>query len=99
MIWGVVLVCLLISFLFSGIEAGVLSVNRVRLRHKVKLKDPAALVLNRLLARPERVLVTVLVVTNLMNITAIVLTTQELVDRYGRAGYLLSLVGFLPVYL
>ncbi|MHA3775201.1 CNNM domain-containing protein [Verrucomicrobiota bacterium sgz303538] len=99
MIWGAVLCCLLVSFLFSGIEAGILSVNRVRLKHRVKMRDPAALKLNRLLAKPERLLVTVLVVTNLMNITALLLMTQELVRRFGSPGYWLSLVGFLPIYL
>lgn len=99
MIWGAIVCCLLISFLFSGIEAGILSVNRVRLKHRVKLRDHAALKLNRLLENPERLLVTVLVVTNLMNIGAIVLATQLLVSHFGTLGYWYALIGFLPIYL
>ncbi len=99
MIWGVIACLLLISFLFSGIEAGILSVNRVRLKHRVKLRDRAALKLNRLLENPERLLVTVLVVTNLMNISALLLTTQVLVAHFGNLGYLYALAAFLPVYL
>src|SRR3712207_727485 len=99
MIWGAVLCCLLVSFLFSGIEAGILSVNRVRLKHRVKLRDRAALKLNRLLDNPERLLVTVLVVTNLMNISALLLTTQVLVARFGSSGYWYALAGSLPVYV
>lgn len=99
MIWLAVAVCFLISFIFSGIEAGILSVNRVRLKHRVKLRDPAALKLDRLLARPDRLMVTVLVVTNLMNIFAITLVTHELVQRLGGSGYLVALVVFFPVYL
>ena len=83
MTWLAVALCLLVSFIFSGIEAGILSVNRVRLKHRVKLRDRAALRLNRLLEQPERLLVTVLMVTNLMNILAITLTTQEFVARFG----------------
>jgi len=99
MIWCAVAVCVLVSFLFSGIEAGLLSVNRVRLKHRVKLRDRAALVLDCLLAEPERLLVTVLVVTNLMNIFALTLTTQELVHWLGPRGYWIALLAALPVYL
>lgn len=99
MIWAAIFICLAISFIFSGIEAGILSVNRVRLKHRVKLKDKAALTLNRLLAQPERLLVTVVVVTNFMNVVAIALATQELVRYFGNDGYWISLLAFLPIYL
>src|SRR5215210_5509849 len=97
--WVAVVVCLLISFTFSGIEAGILSVNRVRLRHRVKLNDPAAQKLQALLARPERLLVTVLIVTNFMNICAMLLIGQACVQAWGRWGYFVALVIGLPVYL
>lgn len=100
MIWAAIAVCLLVSFIFSGIEAGILSMNRVRLKHRLKLRDRAAITLNRLLDRPERLLVTVLLVTNLMNILAITLATQEIVRSFGgKLGYLLAFALFLPVYL
>ena len=99
MTWLAVALCLLVSFVFSGIEAGILSVNRVRLKHRAKHRDRAALRLDRLLRDPERLLVTVLVVTNLMNIFAITLTVQEFVARCGVWGYPAALGAFLPVYL
>src|SRR5262245_49625768 len=99
MTWVIVACCLLVSFVFSGIEAGILSMNRVRLRHRMKMRDRAALQLNRLLEHPERLLVTVLVVTNLANIFAITLATGELVRLLGRAGWLVAFAVFLPVYL
>ncbi len=98
MTWLAVALCLLVSFVFSGIEAGILSVNRVRLKHRLKLRDRAAFRLNRLLAQPERLLVTVLVVTNLMNIFAITLITQEFVAGLGVWGYPAALAAFAPVY-
>lgn len=99
MTWLAVALCLLVSFVFSGIEAGILSVNRVRLRNRVDQRDRAAIRLNRLLEQPERLLVTVLVVTNLMNIFAITLTVQEFVARCGVWGYAAAFAAFLPVYL
>jgi putative hemolysin len=99
MIWLAVAACFVVSFVFSGIEAGLLSVNRVRLKHRLKHRDKAAIILNRLLEHPERLLVTVLLVTNLMNIFAITLATQQFVMRLGNAGYFAALCVFLPVYL
>ena len=87
------------SFVFSGIEAGILSVNRVRLKHRLKHRDKSAIILNRLLEHPERLLVTVLLVTNLMNIFAMTLATQQFAIYFGNAGYFAALVLFLPVYL
>jgi putative hemolysin len=92
------LFCLVVSFLFSGTEAGILSLNRVRLRHRLKLNDPAALKLQRLVSHPERMLVTVLLVTNLMNICAILLITQACVHAIGPWGYLLSVAICLPLW-
>jgi putative hemolysin len=94
-----IVLCLLVSFVFSGIEAGIFSVNRVRLEHRAKQEDPAALTLQRLLANPDRMLITVLIVTNLANIFALVLGTRLLVGQLGSYGYLVALGIYLPLYL
>jgi CBS domain containing-hemolysin-like protein len=99
MTWLAVALCSIVSFLFSGIEAGLLSMNRVRLRHRVKQRDRAAIIVNRLLLRPERLLVTVLIITNLMNVFALTLATEEFVRLCGPSGYLVSLAVALPFYL
>ena len=91
--------CLLVSGLFSGIEAGILSINRARLRYQAKLKEKNAVKLQRLLAHPERLLATVLLVTNLMNICAVAVSTRALEHRLGAYGYLVAFIVWLPVYL
>jgi CBS domain containing-hemolysin-like protein len=88
-----------ISFFFAGIEAGLLSVDPVRLRHQVKQGIPTALRLDRLTKQPERLLVTVLLVTNFANILSLLLLTEVLVTRLGVAGYVWSIVIALPIYL
>src|SRR3954451_5437050 len=88
-----------ISFFFAGIEAGLLSVDPVRLRHHVKQGRPSALRLDRLTKRPERLLITVLLVTNLANILSLLILTRVLVNRFGTAGYALAIVVALPIYL
>jgi putative hemolysin len=84
---------------FSGIEAGILSVNRVRLTHHARQKDPAAMKLEAMLTYPDRLLITVLMVTNFANICALVLLIGELVPRFGATGYLVGLLIYLPTYL
>src|SRR3954470_9604506 len=88
-----------ISFFFAGIEAGLLSVDPVRLRHHVKQGRPSALRLDRLTKRPERLLITVLLVTNLANILSLLILTRILVTRFGTPGYALAIILALPIYL
>jgi CBS domain containing-hemolysin-like protein len=100
MIYGFAILLLwTISFFFAGIEAGLLSIDPVRLRHQVKQNLPAAIRLDRLTKQPERLLVTVLLVTNFANILGLLLLTQLLVARFGISGYLWALVIALPIYL
>src|SRR5438552_8532982 len=91
--------CWAISFLFNGIEAGLTSIDPVRLRHHVKLNRPAAVRLDRLLKTPERLLVTVLLITNLADILALLVMTRFLVSRFAATGFFLAVVIALPVYL
>jgi CBS domain containing-hemolysin-like protein len=91
--------CWAVSFLFNGIEAGLMSIDPVRLRHHVKLGRPEAVRLDALLKTPERLLMTVLLVTNFADIIALLLLTRYFVLRLGNAGFILSLAIALPVYL
>src|SRR6266705_1553542 len=95
----IILGCWAISFLFNGIEAGLTSIDPVRLRHHVKLNRPAAVRLDRLLKKPERLLVTVLLVTNFADILALLLLTRVLILRFGLAGFVFTVVIALPIYL
>ncbi len=99
MMWVLFVLCLAIAFVFSGIEAGIFSVNRVRLAHRVKVGDPAAVILQELLQMPDRLLITVLVVTKLAGIGALVILTERLVSALHGLGYLIALAIYLPVYL
>lgn len=91
--------CWTVSFLFAGIEAGLLSVNPVRLRSHAKRNERPALRLERLLKRPERLLVTVLLVTNMADILGLLLLTRLLVGSFGYPGFFGAIVVALPIYL
>lgn len=97
--WLLIFFCWVVSFVFAGIEAGLLSLDRVRLRHQVKLRNPAAIALDRLLKKPERLLATVLLVTNFSDIAGLLLLTRRLVFSLGAAGYVVALLVAGPIYL
>ena len=99
MTWLLVVVLCAVSFLFAGIEAGLLSINPVRLRHHVKQRTRGARRLERLLEHPERLLVTVLLVTNIADIVALLLATRLLVAAYGNTGYWIAGLAAVPVHL
>src|SRR5438477_43583 len=94
-----ILCCWTVSFFFAGIEAGLLSVDPVRLRHHVKQGKPSAVRLERLTKRPERLLITVLLVTNMADILGLLLLTKLLVMFFGYAGFFWAIVIALPIYL
>ncbi len=76
-----------------------MSIDPVRLRYHVKQKAPAALKLDRLLKHPERLLATVLLVTNLADILGALLFTRYFDRILGNGGFFAALVILLPVYL
>ncbi|MBA3608927.1 MAG: DUF21 domain-containing protein, partial [Chthoniobacterales bacterium] len=81
--WIVISICWVVSFVFGGIEAGLLSLDQVRLRHQVKSRNRSAILLDQLLKKPERLLATILLVTNLADIAGLLLLTKKLVALLG----------------
>jgi putative hemolysin len=69
------------------------------LRQNVKRGVPAAVRLNRLLKQPERLLATVLLITNAADLLGLLLLTDQLVRSFGYIGFFFSLAIALPVYL
>jgi putative hemolysin len=59
--------CLLLSFLLSGMEAGVFALNRLRVRRLARTGKPSARLLNSFLENPEKFLWTILVGNTLAN--------------------------------
>jgi len=99
MIWLAFFASLLVSFLFSGIESGVLSVNRVRLRHYARRGEEAAQKLDLLLGRVERLMTTVVLITNAANIVAVTLLYTQLTRWMGPLGAVVTLVILLPIFV
>src|SRR5438132_1683151 len=61
LIWLVFAGCLALSFILSGMEAGVFALSRLRIRQQMRAGRPSARVLHRYLENPENFLWTILV--------------------------------------
>jgi len=56
MLFGILALMLILSAFFAGSETALMSLNRYRLRHLVKLKHPGAIKAHKLLQRPDHLL-------------------------------------------
>src|SRR3974390_1699555 len=68
LIWSVFALCLVLSFLLSGMEAGVFALSRLRIRQRMRAGRPSAKVLYDFLEHPEDFLWTILVGNTLANL-------------------------------
>jgi Mg2+/Co2+ transporter CorB len=68
-------VLLLLSAFFSGSETGLMTLNRYRVRHMAKAGHRGARLAEQLLARPDRLIGTILVGNNIVNSAAVTVAT------------------------
>jgi CBS domain containing-hemolysin-like protein len=66
-IWAAFLACLAVSFVLSGMEAGVFALSRLRIRQQMRAGQPSAKVLHDYLENPENFLWTILVGNTVAN--------------------------------
>ncbi len=82
---------LLFSAFFSGSEAGMMSLNRYRLKYLSKTSKHARRAI-KLLARPDRLLGVILIGNNFVNIAASAISTLIGVKLFGDIGILVSTI-------
>ncbi|MCP1602295.1 HlyC/CorC family transporter [Pseudomonas citronellolis] len=80
---GLLVFLLLCSAFFSSVETGVLSLDRYRLRHQAKQGNRAARRTSWLLLRTDRLLGTILIGNNLVNVIASSLATLLALRLWG----------------
>lgn len=67
---GLLVALLLLSAFFSGSETALMSLNRYQLRHKARQGHRGAIIADRLLQRPDRLISLILLGNNLVNFSA-----------------------------
>ncbi|HWI56120.1 MAG TPA: DUF21 domain-containing protein, partial [Bacillota bacterium] len=67
LLWLLVVVCLLLSFILSGMESGVFALSRLRIRQQMRAGSRSAKALHQYLENPENFLWTILVGNTIAN--------------------------------
>lgn len=90
---------IVLSAFFSSSETSMMSLNRYRLKHLTKEGHKAARRASKLLERPDRLLGTILVGNNIVNILAASIATVVATQIWGEAGIAIATIGLTIVIL
>ena len=94
---GAMFACLLAEGFFSGSEIGVVSADRVKLRHDAARGSRGAKLALEMLEKPEWLLSTTLVGTNVAVVTNTTLAAALMIQLYGEMGSWLAVVLVAPL--
>ena len=86
LIFIILVVLLGFSAFFSGTETALTAISKLRLRHLAENKPIRAKLLERMLKNPERIIGTILLGNNLVNVAMSALATAMAISIWGEAG-------------
>ena len=93
-------VCLLLSAFFSSSETAFISLQRIRIEHLVNTEVKGARRVARMIERPEKLLSTILLGNNFVNIAATALATFLAISVWGEQwGILIATIGLTTILL
>jgi len=93
-------ICLLLSAFFSSSETAFIALQRFRLQHMVDTKVKGAQRIARLVERPEKLLSTILLGNNFVNVAAAALATVLAMSVWGQeTGVVVATVGLTIIIL
>ena len=96
---GLLAFLIVCSAFFSSSETGIISLNRYRLRHKAREGHRGAKRASALLSRPDRLLGTILIGNNFVNILASAIATVLAMQIWGEAGIAIATVALTIILL
>lgn len=94
-----IIVLIVLSAFFSAAETALMAINRYRLRHKARLKKRSAILILRLLKRPDRLLGMILIGNTIANIFASALVTVLAVNLFGEPSVIMMTIGLTFIVL
>jgi CBS domain containing-hemolysin-like protein len=95
----VILLFLVLKGFFSGSEIAIVNADKLKLRHQAKQGDRSAKLLLEMFRKPEVVLGTTLVGTNLATVTIATLVAVICIDLFGDVGDLIAVIVMTPFLL
>ena len=90
---------LLLKGFFSGSEIALVNADKLKLRHAAKQGNRGAELALKLLQKPEVLLSTTLVGTNISTIALTTIGTLLMIGWFGQRGELYAFLAFTPVFL
>lgn len=90
---------LLLKGFFSGSEIALVNADKIKLRHAAKQGSRGAELAARMLQKPEVLLSTTLVGTNISTIALTTVGTLLMIDMLGRQGEIYAFLVYTPLFL
>jgi len=90
--FSILIFLLILSAFFSASETALMALSRIRARHMVEEKIIGAELVSRLIRDSSKLLGTILVGNNIVNIAASAIATSLAIDYYGDRGVFFSTV-------
>ncbi|ARE86511.1 HlyC/CorC family transporter [Clostridium formicaceticum] len=88
----ILLILLILSAFFSTSETALMALSRIRVRHMVEEKVKGADLIDKYIGEPNKLLGTILVGNNIVNIGASALATALAIDFYGDQGVVIATI-------
>ena len=87
-VMGIIAIVLLLAFsaFFSGSETALMAVSRIRLKHLAKTKPRRTKLIEGMLHKPERLIGTILLGNNLVNVAMSAIATAIAITLWGDKG-------------
>ena len=98
-LFGTLVLLIFLSAFFSSSETAMISLNRYRLRHMAKEGKRSAIISEKLLSRPDRLIGLILLGNNLVNIMAATIATLIGMRLLGDLGVALAPFVLVVVFL
>lgn len=86
--WKIVslIVCLTLSAVFSASETALMSLSKIRIKQMVENKEKGADRINKLLSDPNKLISSILIGNNVVNIAASSLMASLAIEKFGNSG-------------
>ncbi len=92
-------VLLFLSACFSGSETAFFALKRTKIKQLQAQNDPKSKKITALLSNPRRLLVTILLGNELVNIASTAIATTIAIELFGKAGLALAILGMIVLLL
>ena len=93
------LILVLLQGFFSGSEIALVNADKIKLRHRARQGHAGSQMVLKQFERPERLLTTTLVGTNISTVSLATLATIASIRHFGQGGDLLAILMITPVML